>query len=99
MPEGPRQTRKTTSAKILRQALQVAASYAGQMVSIERNRLNWTQQQVADEVRVPQPYVSDLELGRPARISDPNLDSIWSTLAVDNDMALSFVKWWRDNGG
>lgn len=67
------------------------------MVSIERNRLDWTQQEVADAVGVPQPYVSDLELGRPARITDAKLNSIWSTLAVDNDLALSFVKWWRDN--
>lgn len=97
---GPNPPRVPIARKHTDDALQVAASAIGLMVSAARNRAGLTQAQVARRAGTTQRAVSFIELGKPdTGANDATIASIFRVLRLSGTgRQASFVKWWRDNG-
>lgn len=100
-PRGPRLTRRATATKRTRESLASVAYQIGVLVAIQRNRWDYNQTELANEVGVRQTDISRIENGSPPnqRVTDAKFDALFGALDLaDADLQVSFLKWWRDNG-
>lgn len=98
-PPGPRLPRKDTSLRRSREALELTAYMIGVMLCNERNRVKLTQEDLAAELGVQQVQISEMENGRPPRITNAKIDALFERLALGKAKGhVAFLKWWRAHG-
>lgn len=89
--------RKNVQRRFIRSALEQVAYQIGTHLAIERNRNEWTQEELGERVGIPQEYLSMLENGQPFAYNDAVIDAIFTELGLPtDDERASFLKWWRD---
>jgi len=76
------------------------AHQIGVLVAIERNRKEWTQEQLAAKCGLHQTRISKVENGDPLPKTNTNkeIEDLFKVVGLDADPKLAnFVMWWRDN--
>jgi hypothetical protein len=96
---GPQVPRRDTSLRRSREELSIAAYMVGVLLCNQRVRYGLTQDDLSDELRIPQPEISFIENGTVSeRTTDAQIDRLFSRLGLDDATGhSSFLKWWRDN--
>lgn len=98
MPEGPRLPRKATFSRRIRESLEGVAYQIGVLLAVQRNRLDWTQWDLAAELGIEQIDISRIENGEPTGVSDQKIDQLFTQLELEADSChANFIKWWRKN--
>jgi DNA-binding XRE family transcriptional regulator len=99
-PKGPILPRKRTVQANLKNALAGGAFQAGLLVSVERNRWNLRQEDLAELVGVKQTDISAIENGSAGvSISDAQIRKLLKAIGLPtNSLVGKYLAWWRDNG-
>lgn len=96
---GAQHPRKDTTSKSTRLAIESAAVQIGLVLAIERNRWRLNQSDFAGQFAgVTQGQISLMERGKPARLTNAQLDQIFRWLEMSAAMygvQKSFLKWWQ----
>ena len=79
--------------------MQGVAYQIGVLMAVQRNRLDWTQQELGDVLGIDQVGISRVENGLPIQITDAKISTLFRKLRLDPDgLHANYVMWWRDNG-
>lgn len=103
MPEGPHLPRRDIALRRSREALEGVAYQVGVLLSIQRNRQDLTQWELAGVIELKdqkdgQLAISAAENGRGCWLDDSSIERLFERLDLEADGAhANFVKWWREN--
>ena len=97
-PPGPRLPRKSALRRRSREQLEGAAYLIGVLIAVQRNRLGLSQHDLARELGIGQPELSDVENGGAARFSRAKINALFKRLDIgDFDGQAAFLEWWAAN--
>jgi ribosome-binding protein aMBF1 (putative translation factor) len=97
-PAGPMLPRKATSLKHCKDQLSSVAHSIGLVIAIERNRLQKTQDQLADGIALGQEDISDIENGKSVQASEARIKELFEAVGLETEgQEARFIIWWQRN--